>query len=154
MGRVQGSAPGQTVERGKGPASPKMGDKTGDASAASADTPDDGTYEVASVDEQLGIELARLRARSAVDPAIATRTLAPAWNGSAAGVEDDEAEFLDAMADCLGAGLSLRNALDCWHAGDLAYQPDEDAAADDEASFEAAVPEPPHHVAGRRLLIR
>jgi hypothetical protein len=151
MGRVQGSAQGQTVERGRGPAS----SKTGDASAASADTPDDGSYEVASVDEQLGVELARLRARSAVDPAIATRSLAPAWNGSAAGVEDDEAEFLDAMADCMGAGLSLRNALDCWHAGDLAYDPDENAADADEAGFEGAVPEPPHHAAGtRRLLVR
>jgi hypothetical protein len=114
------------------------------------ETPAPAPGEVA---ERLAEELARLRARSAVDPAVARRSLAPAWIGPAAGVEDDEAEFLDAMADCLGAGLSLDKALACWHAGDLAYDPG-DAEESDEPSVPVRAEPSAHHGPGRRLLVR
>lgn len=112
-----------------------------------------GDGEAPPAAELLSVELARLRARSAVDPTVAGRSLAPAWIGAAAGVEDDEAEFLDAMADCLGAGLSLDTALACWHTGDLAYDPESDT--DDDALDAATAPVTPHHPGtGRRLLVR
>lgn len=80
----------------------------------------------ADVAAQLAAELARVRARSATDPAIAGRSLAPAWIGGQVGLEDDEAEFIDTVADCVAAGLPLDTALECWRAGDLAYAPDDE----------------------------
>jgi hypothetical protein len=77
--------------------------------------------------EHLTRDLARVRAKFGVDPVLAGRSLAAAWK-SEAPVEEDEAEFVDTVADCLGAGLSLDDALNCWDTGDLVYQ-----AADHEA---------------------
>jgi hypothetical protein len=118
------------------------------------------------VSERLTIELARLRAKFGSDPAIASRSLDAAWMSPTAAMEEDEAEFIDAVADCLGVGLSLDAALTCWDAGGLVYeesadidqdqyddQYDEDGgeAADAPTSLSAAATHP--HGGGRRLVI-
>ncbi|MES1205286.1 MAG: hypothetical protein ABUS79_05055 [Pseudomonadota bacterium] len=69
--------------------------------------------------EHLSRDLARVRAKFGVDPALAPRSLDAAWMTETA-VEEDEAEFVDTVADCLGAGLSLDDALTCWDTGGLA----------------------------------
>src|SRR4051812_22175000 len=69
--------------------------------------------------EHLVIELARLRAKFSADPAVGGASLDDAWTSPTATMEEDEAEFLDAVADCLGVGISLDEALDCWDAGGL-----------------------------------
>ena len=106
-----------------------------------------------SVDEQLSAELARIRARFAVDPVVVGRTLAPVYIGVPPEIEEDEAEFRDAMADCEGAGLPLETALACWHTGDLAVVPEEDADDEEEPRREPdrlSAPSANH----RRLLVR
>ena len=110
--------------------------------------------------ERLSIELARLRAKFGADPAIARASLDDAWMSPTAAMEEDEAEFIDAVADCLGVGLSLDAALTCWDTGGLFY--DEDEAADDaEESDEGAAPSltsvAAHHNAhpgARRLVLQ
>ena len=78
-------------------------------------------------------------------------------------MEEDEAEFIDAVADCLGVGLSLDAALSCWDSGGLVYD-DAEAEGDGEESGEESDDSPSvpavvahahvHvHVTGRRLLI-
>ena len=74
--------------------------------------------------EHLTRDLARVRARFGVDPVLAGRSLASAWQ-SETPLEEDEAEFVDAVADCLVVGLSLDDALNCWDTGDLVYQASE-----------------------------
>jgi len=80
--------------------------------------------------EHLTRDLARVRAKFGVDPALAGRSLATAWRSETA-LEEDEAEFVDTVADCLGAGLSLDDALNCWDTGDLIY-----TAADESSGFD------------------
>lgn len=75
--------------------------------------------------EHLTRDLARVRAKFGMDPALAPRSLAAAWTTETV-MEENEAQFVDTVADCLGAGLSLEDALTCWDTGDLAY----DAAAE------------------------
>jgi hypothetical protein len=93
-------------------------------------------------EEHLAIELARLRAKFGVDPAIGEATLDDAWASPTAPMEEDEAEFIDAVADCLGVGLSLDAALDCWDAGGLlddgtgTDRAEADADEDDVASID------------------
>ena len=62
--------------------------------------------------------------------------MASAWK-SEVPVEEDEAEFVDTVADCLGAGLSLDDALSCWDTGELVYQ-----AADQEVDGDPDEPAP------------
>jgi len=110
----------------------------------------------ADVAEHLTRDLARVRARFGMDLVLAPRSLAAAWTSPTAVTEEAEAEFVDAVADCLGAGLSLGVALDCWDNGDLAYDADDDqdAAADEEMSA-PVIPVASRHVSGgRRLFIR
>jgi hypothetical protein len=110
--------------------------------------------------ERLTIELARLRAKFGADPAIARASLDDAWMSPTAAMEEDEAEFIDAVADCLGVGLSLDAALTCWDSGSLFY--DEDAAdsdgedADDvgQESLPAAAAHHHAHASGRRLVVQ
>ena len=112
--------------------------------------------------ERLTIELARLRAKFGADPAIARASFDDAWMSPTAAMEEDEAEFIDAVADCLGVGLSLDAALTCWDSGGLFY--DDDAAqneADDndgDDSAHAALPAvaAQHHAhpTGRRLVVQ
>jgi hypothetical protein len=98
----------------------------------------EGTLEVViNATEHLTRDLARVRAKFGVDPALAPTSLAGAWM-SETSLEEAEAEFVDTVADCLGAGLSLDDALTCWDTGDLASESEDSAAAD--AEEDAVVP--------------
>jgi hypothetical protein len=105
--------------------------------------------------ERLTIELARLRAKFGADPAIAGTSLDEAWMSPTAAMEEDEAEFIDAVADCLGVGLSLDAALTCWDSGGLFYDDGEADDVDDvtDASLPVVAAHHPH-VSGRRLVIQ
>jgi len=139
-----------------------------------ADKPDDlgdgGGEPRMDAAEHLVVELARLRAKFSVDPAAGQATLDDAWSSPATPIEEDEAEFIDAVADCLGVGLSLDAALDCWDAGGLCDEAaggDEESDAQDSetqdpdkihlASLQPSRPRPPSaphaRPGGRRLLI-
>jgi hypothetical protein len=88
--------------------------------------------------EHLTRDFARVRARFGMDPALAPRSL--------------EAEFVDTLADCVGAGLPLESALTSWDTGTLVA---DDADDDDDLA-------PPLMVAiarasrrtGRRVYVR
>lgn len=107
--------------------------------------------------EHLQQDLARVRARAATDPALASRSLAGAWTTDV--LEEDEAEFVDAVADCLGVGLSLDSALTGWDMGTLAAegleeaaQSEDDTERDDDSIIAARVIER-RHPSGRRLFV-
>jgi hypothetical protein len=107
--------------------------------------------------ERLTIELARLRAKFGADPAIAGTSLDDAWMSPTAAMEEDEAEFIDAVADCLGVGLSLDAALNCWDSGGLFYDGDADDADEAQPDSDVSLPAvAAHHVhaTGRRLVIQ
>ena len=115
--------------------------------------------------ERLTVELARLRAKFGADPAIARASLDDAWMSPTAAMEEDEAEFIDAVADCLGVGLSLDAALTCWDSGGLFYDDDQEAEAEDgDDAGPAAVAVAQHHghptahltvhLTGRRLVVQ
>lgn len=109
------------------------------------------------VHEHLRRDLARVRARFAFDPPPGAVKLTGAWM-SETGLEEYEAEFVDTVADCLCAGLSLNDALTCWDGGDLvadAADESELGAADDEPvspPLPTIVPRRP--TGGHRLLVR
>jgi hypothetical protein len=105
--------------------------------------------------ERLTIELARLRAKFGADPAIAGTSLDDAWMSPTAAMEEDEAEFIDAVADCLGVGLSLDAALTCWDSGGLLYD-DGDADDGDDATDVSMPAVAAHHAhaTGRRLVVQ
>jgi transposase len=85
-----------------------------------------------------GDELAHVRARFAVDPATPTR-LADAWSAPTGATEEDESEFVDAVADCLSVGLPLDAAVASWRAGTLQVTTDDDEEDEDKTdSFEDA----------------
>ncbi|MBC8134249.1 MAG: hypothetical protein H7X95_14800 [Deltaproteobacteria bacterium] len=86
--------------------------KKPDEGLAAADAEQDGN-------EHLVRDLARVRAKFAMDAPPGVPSLKKAWM-SEVGLEEYEAEFVDTVADCLGAGLSLQAALTCWDSGDLA----------------------------------
>jgi hypothetical protein len=77
-------------------------------------------------------ELARVRARFGIDPAIPTPMLAGAWTSPTGSVEEDEAEFVDALVDCLSAGMPLNAAVASWASGALARGEDEDLGNDED----------------------
>ena len=108
--------------------------------------------------EHLTRDLARVRANFGMDPLVGSRSLAGAWTSPTDVTEEGEAEFVDAVADCLGAGLSLEAALDCWDNGGLATDAVDDQAAADAADEEASAMVIPiasaRHAPGRRLLVR
>lgn len=114
----------------------------------------------ADLAEHLSRDLARVRANFGADPVLAGRSLEMAWKSEAA-VEEDEAEFVDTVADCLGAGLSLEDALSCWDTGDLVYQAadhevDEGGAGEGDADDTVPIVQPPprRSPAGHRVLVR
>lgn len=78
--------------------------------------------------EHLTRDFARVRARFGMDPTLAARSLDAAWTTDVI-VEEDEAEFVDTLADCVGAGLPLESALTSWDTGTLVV---EDADEDDD----------------------
>lgn len=105
------------------------------------------------VNEHWTRDLARVRARFAMDPPPGFPSLTEAWRSDAP-VEEHEAEFVDALADCLGAGLSLQDALTCWETGDLAADDSDPLASDDEAPPGITPVAPRHPRGGHRLLVR
>jgi len=70
--------------------------------------------------ETARVEFARVRARFGVDPEIPSQLFAGAWTAPSGATEEDEAEFVDAMADCMSAGLPLGAAIMFWASGALA----------------------------------
>ena len=101
--------------------------------------------------EHLTRDFARVRARFGMDPALAPRSLDAAWTTDVI-AEEDEAEFVDTLADCVGAGLPLESALTSWDTGTLVA---DDGDEDDELA-------PPSMLAiargsrrtGRRVYVR
>jgi hypothetical protein len=100
-----------------------------DKLAERAEAAQDAAIECA---EHLSRDFARVRAKIAVDPVLAGRSLAAAWTTDV--MEEDEAEFVDAVADCMGAGLSLESALTGWDTGTLLADDADDVADDDETT--------------------
>ena len=88
--------------------------------------------EAATETETLRAELARVRARFGLDPDVPSSVLAHAWTPPAGTVEEDEAEFVDAVADCVSVGLPLTAAVVSWASGVLAREREDDG--EDEAS--------------------
>ena len=86
--------------------------------------------------ETMRLELARVRARFGVDPTPPSHLFAAAWTSPSGGVEEDEAEFVDAVADCMSVGLSLGAAVAYWASGDLAAGYDDEQADDDDGGQE------------------
>ena len=87
--------------------------------------------------ETARVELARVRARFGVDPEIPSQLFAGAWTSPSGATEEDEAEFVDAMADCMSAGLPLGAAIMFWASGALAGGGDDDRGDDDEREIGA-----------------
>ena len=102
--------------------------------------------------EHLARDFARVRARLGMDPVLAPRSLAAAWTTDV--MEEDEAEFVDAVADCMGAGLSLESALTGWDIGTLVVDDEEDSSEDDATAppLVIAVRQPPR--GNRRVYVR
>jgi len=78
--------------------------------------------------EHLTRDFARVRARFGMDHALAPRSLEAAWTTDVI-AEEDESEFVDTLADCVGVGLPLESALTSWDTGTLVA---DDADDDDE----------------------
>ena len=139
----------------------KRGGEAGELKAAKPRPGEDGpkakAAEDAAIDaaEHLTRDLARVRANFGMDPLVGSRSLAGAWTSPTDVTEEDEAEFVDAVADCLGAGLSLEAALDCWDNGGLVTDAIEDPGASDEEGTAMVTPiASARHAPGRRLLVR
>jgi hypothetical protein len=84
-----------------------------------------------------GDEVAHVRARFAVDPATPTR-LADAWSAPTGATEEDESEFVDAVADCLSVGLPLDAAVASWRSGTLQVTADDEDDEDKTDNFDDA----------------
>jgi len=107
--------------------------------------------------EHLQQDFAKVRAKVAMDPVVASRSFSAAWTTDVI-EEEDEAEFIDAVADCLGAGFSLESALTGWDNGTLAADGsaegtlfDDESERDDEAS--PSFPRRHTPTGGRRIVI-
>ena len=87
--------------------------------------------------ETVRLELARVRARFGVDPTPPSHLFADAWRSPSGVVEEDEAEFVDALADCVSVGLPLGAAVACWASGELA-RGDDEVEDDDQESDDYA----------------
>jgi hypothetical protein len=136
----------RTVTEGLGSATERKTERRLEDRARGA-TPD----EPMAAAERLVKQLAQVRSKFALDPVQdAQQALADAWMSPSAVREEDEAEYVDAVADCLGAGLPLEAALACWDSGELAYESD----ADDDEPPIAVAALAPHPPAGRRLVVR
>ena len=94
-------------------------------------------------------EVAHVRARFGVDPATPAR-LADAWTSPTGTMEEDESEFLDAVADCVSVGLPVDAAVASWRSGTLEVTGGDDE--EDEAPTDVYDPHKPG--AGRRVLVR
>jgi len=130
---VRGRADGQNrlAERGEGRAAQEVGllaarrpeAERKAAQAAAREAAEQARIECA---EHLTRDFAKVRARFGIDLALAPRSLDAAWTTDVI-AEEDEAEFVDTLADCVGAGLPLESALTSWDTGTLvADDTDED----------------------------
>jgi|GEM_PF-7067356 len=159
---VRGRADGQnqSAERGSGGAAQEMAllasggaarrpeAERRAAQAAAREAAEQARIECA---EHLTRDFARVRARFGMDLALAPRSLDAAWTTDVI-AEEDEAEFVDTLADCVGAGLPLESALTSWDTGTLVA---DDGDEDDELA-------PPSMLAiargsrrtGRRVYVR
>lgn len=142
MGTTQAT---NAVKKGNGKGKRKSGDGITEAEAAM------------DAAEHLTRDLARVRAKFGMDPVLAPRSLAAAWTTETA-MEEDEAEFVDTVADCLGAGLSLEDALTCWDTGGLARDAADETAttdSDDEpAAFSSPLPPARPPSGAHRVVVR
>jgi hypothetical protein len=89
----------------------------------------------ASARDQVADEVAHVRARFGIDPGTPPR-LADAWTAPTGTLEEDEAEFLDAVADCLSVGLPLDAAVASWRSGTLEVAGERDDDDEDTSVFE------------------
>jgi hypothetical protein len=101
----------------------------------------EGELEATGV-ETARVELARVRSRFGVDPEIPAQLFAGAWTAPSGATEEDEAEFVDAMADCMSAGLPLGAAIMFWASGALAGGEGDDQRNDDDDREIGADPSP------------
>jgi len=85
--------------------------------------------------ETMRLELARVRARFGVDPTPPSHLFEAAWTSPSGVVEEDEAEFVDALADCMSVGLSLGAAVAFWASGDLARADGDDQGVEDDGGY-------------------
>jgi hypothetical protein len=97
----------------------------------------------------VGDEVAHVRARFGVDPSTPSR-LADAWTAPTGPIEEDESEFLDAVADCVSVGLPVDAAVASWRSGTLEVESDDDE--DDDAPTDVYDPQKPGM--GRRRIVR
>jgi hypothetical protein len=108
--------------------------------------------------ELVRAEIERVRARFGVDPALPRHWLAGAWSVPSGTVEEDEAELVDALADCLSVGLHLGDAVASWSCGGLAHSDDGDddveAERDPEALAAVILSAASESRARRRITIR
>jgi hypothetical protein len=104
----------------------------------------------------VGEEVAHVRARFAVDPATPTR-LADAWTAPTGATEEDESEFVDAMADCLSVGLPIDAAVASWRSGTLEVTSESEEDDDDETGVfgedEDTAVYDTHRPSGRRRIV-
>ena len=100
--------------------------------------------------EHLSRDFARVRARFGMDHALARQSLDAAWTTDVI-AEEDEAEFVDTLADCMGAGLSLETALTSWDTGTLAADESDD---DDELAPPLVLAIARAGRTGRRVYVR
>ncbi|HVZ71530.1 MAG TPA: hypothetical protein VHJ20_04070 [Polyangia bacterium] len=108
-----------------------------------------------------GEEVAHLRARFGVDPATPA-TLATAWQAPTGATEEDESEFVDAVADCLSVGLPMEAAVTSWREGSLETEresdDDEETTVFEEETTDVYDPtsptSPTNRPGGRRVLVR
>jgi hypothetical protein len=105
---------------------------------------------VVEMGASVGDEVAHVRARFGVDPSTPSR-LADAWTAPVAPIEEDESEFLDAVADCVSVGLPVDAAVASWRSGTLEVATDDQENEDDE---DTDVYDPHKPGTGRRLIIR
>jgi hypothetical protein len=106
------------------------------ADARGKEPGDDGGADAA---ERLTVELARVRARFGVDPVLAREPLDEVWTSAPPAMEEDEAELVDAVADCLSAGLPLEAALACWDTGGPLYDAENQGEDDEDDEGDAAL---------------
>jgi hypothetical protein len=104
-----------------------------------------------SPETSLRVQLARVRARFGLDPAIPSQVLDEPWTSPGGTVEADEAEFADALADCLSAGLPVNAALASWMSGGLASDEEEE---DEEEQTEIGPFAELHVSASNRIVVR
>jgi hypothetical protein len=112
---------------------------------------DEGGLESAAA--SVGDEVAHVRARFAVDPSTPSR-LADAWTAPTGPIEEDESEFLDAVADCVSVGLPVDAAVASWRSGTLEVSSEDPPADEDEEDAPTDVYDPHKPSSGRRLIVR